>query len=266
MLWSKAIGAGGALKKGWDISTAVFLHKFNVAPPEFSPNAVFFHPEGTKMYVVGDSTDAAREYNLSTAWDVSTAVFVQQIGVGFNPYGIFFKTDGLKMYIITTSNDTIREYDISTPWDVSTAVLFQTRALGQESAHRAIFFRDDGLKLYTVGLNNDRVYEYNLGTAWNISTLVFSQSLLISGQDGLPVGLFFKPDGLKMYVTGLNGNRVYEYDLSTAWDVQTASYVQFFNPSAQETSPRGVFFKPDGLKMFIIGQSSDAVNEYNLTA
>ena len=65
----------------------------------------------------------------------------------------------------------------------------------------------------------------------------------------------FKPDGTKMYVTGSTGDDVNEYDLSTPWDVSTASYNQNFSVAAQETTPTAVRFKPDGTKMYVTGSA-----------
>ena len=101
---------------------------------------------------------------------------------------------------------------------------------------------------------------------WNISTATFVQSFSVAAQETNPTSVFFKPDGLKMYVLGFAGDDVNEYNLSTAWDVSTASFLQLFSLSAQETSPNGIFFKPDGLRMYIVGLTGDDVNEYNLTA
>ena len=69
-----------------------------------------------------------------------------------------------------------------------------------------------------------------------------------------------------MYIVGTGGIDVNEYNLSTAWNVSTASFLQTFSVSAQETAPNGIFFKPDGLKMYIVGLNGDDINEYNLTA
>jgi hypothetical protein len=76
--------------------------------------------------------------------------------------------------------------------------------------------------------------------------------------------LFFKPDGLKMYIVGSTGDDVNEYDLSTAWDISTASYLQNFSVEAQAALPTDLFFKPDGLKMYILDNGGDAVYEYDL--
>ena len=49
---------------------------------------------------------------------------------------------------------------------------------------------------------------------------------LSSSAHGSEDGIFFKPDGTRMYVidTAGGGNNVWQYDLSTAWDISTASY------------------------------------------
>ena len=100
--------------------------------------------------------------------------------------------------------------------------------------------------------------------AWDISTASYLQNFSVASQETTPSDIFFKPDGTKMYVIGYIGDDVNEYDLSTAWDVTSASYLQNFSVSAQETSPSGIFFKPDGLKMYVVGQIGDDVNEYDL--
>jgi hypothetical protein len=77
----------------------------------------------------------------------------------------------------------------------------------------------------------------------------------VLGQETFVQDLFFKSDGAKMYVVGSIGDDVNEYDLSTAWDISTASYLQNFSVSAQEISPTSLFFKPDGLKMYVVGSA-----------
>jgi len=271
MLWSKAIGAGGAggVVEGWNVSTSVFVQSFRVTY-ENTPTGVFFKPDGTKMYIIGTSSVRVVEYNLSTAWDVSTASFVQRFFVGSqesSPRGLSFNSDGTKMYIIGPNSRAAHEYNLSTAWDVSTAVFLQSFSVAaQDTAPRGMFFKPDGLKMYVVGAIGDDVNEYNLSTAWDVSTASFVQRFYVGPQESIPYGVFFKPDGLKMYVVGENGDEVNEYNLSTAWNVSTASFVQNFSVAAQEIQPYGLFFKPDGTKMYIIGPVGDDVNEYDLTA
>ena len=262
------------LSSAWDISTASYLQNFSIITQDTFPNGVFFKPDGLKMYVIGSGSAKVYEYDLSSAWNVSTAAWVVPANSYFSvvaqeaaPNGLFFKPDGLKMYVIGQGGDDVNEYDLSTAWNVSTASYVQSFSVAaEETFPQGVFFKPDGLKMYVIGNVGDDVNEYDLSLAWDISTASFLQSSSVAAQDTNPAGLFFRADGLKMYVIGFTGDAVYEYDLSTAWDVSTTSYVQNFSVAAQETNPTGVFFNPNGFKMYVIGSSGDDVNEYDLNS
>ena len=59
-------------------------------------------------------------------------------------------------------------------------------------------------------------------------------------------------------------NEINEYNLTTAFDVSTASYVQNLSVSSQDIGPSGIAFNNDGTNMFVIGYGSDNVYEYSL--
>jgi len=150
-------------------------------------------------------------------------------------------------------------------WDVSTASFTQGFSISaQEASIQSVHFKPDGTKMYIMGVSGDDVNEYNLSTAWDISTATFLQLFSVSSQDLTPIGLFFKPDGTKMYITGNGFQSAIEYDLSTAWDVTSASFLQDFDVSAQDIYPVGLFFKPDGSRMYIAGQNGSQVLEYEI--
>lgn len=243
---------------------------FSVVAQETFPYGLFFKPDGTKMYVVGQTGDDINEYNLSTAWNISTASFVQVFSVASQdtaPVDVFFKPDGTKMYVVGFTGQDINEYNLSTAWNISTASYLQNFSVSaQETQPFAVFFKPDGLKMYVVGIAGDDVNEYNLSTAWNISTASYVQNFSVASQDTSPVGIFFKPDGLKMYIVGGDGNDVNEYSLSTAWNVSTASYVKNFNFSAQGVGTASVQFKSDGTKMYVLDLTNDAIYQYSTIA
>ncbi len=114
------------------------------------------------------------------------------------------------------------------------------------------------------GTYADSVIQYNLTTAWDLSTASFSTSFSIASQELAPEGLAFSADGTKMYMIGGSTHNVNEYDLSTAWDVTTASYVQAFYVEFYQITPSGLFFKPDGTQMFTSGTAYDLVFTYSL--
>jgi len=225
--------------------------------------------DGTKMYVSNFTTWF--QYSLSTAWDISTASYDSK---SFNPTeagtvrGMRFKPDGTKIYVMTSSEDAIFQYSLSTAWDISTAS-YDSKSLdvsGQEGTPLGLEFKIDGTSLYVSG--NDfggDVYQYDLSTAWDVSTGSYaSKTLDTSAQDGVPQGLFFNPDGTELFMVGNGTDTIYKYDLSTAWDLSTASYASVsFSVASQDTAPAEVIFKSDGTKMYIAGTQSDEVYQYS---
>ena len=105
-----------------------------------------------------------------------------------------------------------------------------------------------------------------LGTrSWDISTATYDNiSFSVSGQDTNPYGITFKPDGTKMYMVGYTNDRVYQYTLSTPWDISSATYdTVSFLVSGQDTNPIGITFKPDGTKMYMVGYTNVRVYQYS---
>lgn len=240
---------------------------------DFDDLNMAFSSDGTRMYISFFNGSAQifvppEQYNLSTAWDISTAVpKVKRFFVGSDegtPFGLYVKPDGTKMYVVGTTGDDINEYDLSTAYDVSTATFNQNFSVSaQETNPRGVEFKTDGTKMYVVGTSGDDVNEYNLSTAWDVSTASYSQNFSVSGQETNPYSVRFKPDGTKMYVTGTTGDDINEYSLSTAWDVSTASYVQNF--ATGDSVNTGVAFSSDGAKMYTCGQTLDYIKEWNLS-
>jgi hypothetical protein len=183
------------------------------------------------------------------------------------PSDLFFSPDGRKMFVMGTNGDEVNEYTLSTPWLVSSATYVTVFSVAaQENDPRGFFFRADGLKLYIAGNQNDTVYQYALTTPWSIATASYeSISFSVGTQETIPTGLTFKPDGLSMYVVGNATDTVFQYTLSTAWNVSTASLLQSFSVTAQETVPQELSFTADGSRMFVLGSSGDDVTIYNLT-
>lgn len=251
----------------WDISVA---SNSAVVSGSFGANSqgLVFKPDGTKMYITGSGADNVKEYSLTTAWDPSTSTLDYSFSISAQEAtasGLAFKPDGTKFYLVGYTGDAVYEYDMTTAWDVSSASYSQSFSVAtQENQPRGIFFKPDGTKLYVTGGQGDDVNEYDLSTAWDISTASYSQRFSVGSQEALPQDVHFKSDGTKMYIMGSGGDDVNEYDLSTAWDVSTASYSQNFSVAAQDTLPSSLFWRPDGTQFFMIGYNSDNINVYTL--
>jgi hypothetical protein len=155
------------------------------------------------------------------------------------------------------NNDTI------TGWNYSGKSFSIT---AQETSPTGLFIGSSGTKVYVNGTTGDDVNEYTLSTAWDITTASFVGVFSTAAQDTAPTDLFFAPDGLTMYVVGDTNNIVFQYTLSTAWSIATASYAsKSFSVSTQESTPSGLWFKPDGTQMYVVGSTTDAVYQYTLS-
>lgn len=257
----------GALLNTWDISTASRLNTLDVSAQDTDMEGIFLKPDGTKIYSVGYSGDTVEEYSMSTPYDLSTASYVQSFSVNSQetvPSDVFFKSDGTKMYVCGYTGQDINEYSLSTAWNISTASFTDTFSVSSQTTQPdGIAFKPDGTKLYVIGGNNQTVFQYSVATAWDVSTSVYdNKSFSTSSQDVLSRGVRFKTDGTKMYVVGTANDSVYEYNLSTAWDVSTASYVQSFSTGV--TNPAGVDFSSDGANMYITDAAGDDLIQYSI--
>jgi len=226
-----------------------------------------------EMYgVVYNAADGDLELSSTTinTFDVSTAVYSQSFSVAAQdtgPVGLAFNTDGTKMFVVGGVGDDVYEYVLTTGFDVSTAsynsVSFDVSA--QDTQPQEIAFNTDGTKMFIVGFTGQDVNEYALTTGFDVSTASFTDAFSVAGQDTVPMGLAFNTNGTKMFISGSTNDAVYEYNLSTGFDISTASFVDSFSVSAQMTNPRGLAFSSDGTKMFVVDLTSDDVNEYALT-
>jgi len=67
-----------------------------------------------------------------------------------------------------------------------------------------------------------------------------------------------------MFVVGTKGNDINQYTLSIGFNISTASFDGGLNLNTEAANPSGVAFSNSGLKMYIVGDTSDEVNEYHL--
>jgi len=219
-----------------------------------------FNNDGTKMFISYSQPNNGygnphyiQEYNLSTPYDISTKVFTgdperceltgTHTGNQYQIYDLDFSSDGMKFFIVLrspgatdTGGDRVYGFDLTSPYDVSTCAL----ATKEEA-------------LDTTALTNGS----NAGdfdhTKTNAKHRV--QSLEIND------------DGTKLFLTFMDANdsdvgaRLYEYNLSTPYDVSTLSIVTTAGielpPTINgTTNPAGMRFSANGKRIFIISHNN----------
>lgn len=228
------------LSTGFDVSTASFVDSFSVSSQATQPRGIAFNADGTKMFVVSDTTGArfVYQYNLSTGFDVSSSSYsnysLNVSSQDTSPQDIAFNTDGTKMFIAGNSSNRVLEYTLSTGFDLNSTVTFIDgfELSSQESEIHGVTFNNDGTKMFIVGTNGDEVNQFPLSTAFDVSTA--SQSVTtfsLASQDTQPTSIRFNSDGSKMFVLGLSGQDVNEYNIGTT------SYTNQMNKTQLDAIP-----------------------------
>ena len=266
------VGSSSAGSVGYSLSSASYDSKSFSVASELSgpfPQDGFIGSSDTKFYVVEASSTSVYQYTMSTANDITTASydsksfdFSTQEG---SPRTIHIKDDGTKLYTVGTTNDTVYQYTLSTAWDVSTAsydsVSFSVSS--QSTTPVGMFIGNSGSNLYIYD-GTEVIYQYTLSTAWDVSSASYdSKSFSVSAQDTNGKGLWFKSDGTIMYTSGYTTGEFFEYSLTTAWDVSTASYVRTFDASAQGAVHSRPIFNSDGTKMYSVSNTNDVIYQYS---
>lgn len=216
---------------------------------------------GSIMYVAGGN--AIFRYDLSTEWDITTASFTNSQVIGQNA-DLFFRPDGTRMFTINDTSNTVDRYDLSVAWDITTASFVDQRIIVGGTFFGGIFLSPDGTDVFTSQfIGTVLIRGFSLSTPWDITPATSTGNFDPTAQLSFPTGLFFRPDGIRMFVDGASS--IFRYDLSVAWDITTATFVNSFNYTGQETNGRGVHFRPDGKQMYISGNTTNQILAFDLS-
>jgi hypothetical protein len=228
---------------------------------------------GVLLYLIGDSNDNIYQYSLSTAFDITSTSFNNDsLNVGNEDNSIqdaVWSPGGSLLHLLGTENTNIYQYDVSEPFDVTTAS-FNNDSLNvgnEDISPTSLSWNGDGSKLYIIGSDSVNIYEYDVSSAFDITTSSYNNNFLdISDEDGFPRGMAWNDNGLKLYMNGGSNEDIYEYDLSAAFDVTTASYNNnSFSYGTQVTTGIDFAWNNDGSKLHVIDQTNTTIYEYDVS-
>jgi DNA-binding beta-propeller fold protein YncE len=203
-----------------------FVDSFDISSQETGNRELAFSSDGTKFFVTGYQGVDVGEYSMSTAWDVSTASYTDAFSVSSQeayPHGLAFNTDGTKMFVSGYGGDNVNEYTLSTGWDVSTASFVDSFDVSsQDIQPRGLAFSTDGTKMFISGNVGNTIEEYTLSTGFDVSTSSHTDTMDVSGYDTDTRGVTFNDDGTRMFYHGQQNDEIYDFSLSTAFDISIA--------------------------------------------
>ena len=255
----------------WSLDQVSYIGSYGVSSQEGAPNGIWFNTDGTFMYVIGTTSKKIHKYVLSTPWMISSAVYSNSsyyvaAKEGW-PRAVSFKPDGLSMYVIGAASDKAHQYALATAWDIGApSYVGYFPVATYDGAPRTVSFDITGYKMYVVGSGYFRVLQFDLSTAWLVDSASYSKILQLPDRR---TGLFFKPDGLTLFLTNeadSSNSRIYQLNLSTAWEIDTATQVNTYNLTSENTLAASMFISPDGAHMFSVGREMGKIFQYKMGA
>ena len=138
-----------------------------------------FGNDGTKLYIVGYGADNIEQFNLSTAYSVSTMIGSEgrydlaHCGIT-GVYAIRWKPDGTKFYIVDVDGDDIIEFSVSNAWDITSGTITEgtNYYVGGEETWPTDVALTDGTKMFVLGNSGNGIDEYSLSTGYDLSSTV----------------------------------------------------------------------------------------------
>jgi DNA-binding beta-propeller fold protein YncE len=258
-----------ALSTAWDVTTASWTAFTSTSGQDTIPTSFFFKPDGTRLWVLGDTNDRIYEYDLSTAWDTTTITYnsvsaLLSGGVANSqllPEAMTWSSDGLSIIVYSANLRYLNKFTVSSAWSLS-GFSFSTQSnsiatfITQTGQTCGITYNSDGTRLTVVDSSNDAVTEF-ITSAYGVSVTRIGSFVV---GDGIPEGVCFGDNGTKLYYVGSSGDTVYQYDLKQPYVSVMKSAVTQKSISSQTITPSGITFSSDGTKMWI----TDTTNEYIL--
>ena len=189
-----------------------------------------------------------------------------------NTRDVDFRSNGGQFYAVGRSSGNIAEYNVSDSWNIGSSsyrreldILPEMGSAAQPEAvpHGVFMKKDDGRKMWVI--NRTEIWEYTLSSPWDITSATQSGYKDLSDDVLRAHAVFFRPNGRVMYIDDRFVGAVFQYNLSTAWDISTATLDYSLDISAQQQQVRGTEFSPDGDRMFLLDTVRREILEYSLS-
>lgn len=222
---------------------------------------------------LGTSTQVVNGFDL-TAYNASQSSLTidSQLSSGQYARGLTFNDTGTRMFVCNSQDD-IFAYEMDTPYDYVNATYSSSLSglgLSGITENTCIRFSDAASgKAYILDYSSDTIKQYSLSTMYDMSTTSqdTSDTLDLSSEDTGVFAFFFNSAGTKLYAIGRVGtDSIYQYDLTTAWDLSTASYAsKSLDISAKAPNSNGGAMSSDGKKIIIVDSVEDKLIVYTLS-
>jgi len=151
-------------------------------------------------------------------------------------------------------------------WHVASAVYNGVffSVLSADTSVQDVKFKPDGTKMYVTANTGDDILDYDLTIPWDITSATLFFELNIGTETITPQAIVWRSDGTQFWLASSGDSTIYQYDVSTPWELSSAAYNDVFKVLGEDTSIQGIAMSPDGKKMYTAGNTNDTIFEYDL--
>jgi hypothetical protein len=226
------MGAAGVSSDGGDFTSATYDSSYTI-PSATNLRGIVISDDETKILVIdiSASTNYLTRIELTTAGDLSTASVADTSSIGTGTKSNLFLQSPSIVWAMDASNDSIKKYTLNADFGDSISSTGSTSVpAGANTTSgdnpNSVTFNNDGSKMFIGDWNADGVQEFALSTSYDPSTATYTDNGDVSAQTVNPYAHFWGASGTKLYVhEGSAGtSKLFQYTLSTAYDVSTKSY------------------------------------------
>ncbi len=206
-----------------------------------------------------------------TGWDLSKTLYIDSF-TSIEPYldDAIFKQDGLKMYLLEQDSNggtyysEFLIYSLSNAFDLSSIVHDTTLIIGTGAeALSNMFLSNDGTKLYfgyywdrSIGEKLTKIVQYDLTIPFDLTTYTNQIIFDLSTIGGIPIADYYminlNQDGTKIYISDNTNMYIYQYSMSTSFDLTTISYDNISFLADASGSLNNMQINPSGDTVFIL--------------
>lgn len=207
------------LGSGWDISTKTYQNSYTIPGTEYSLSTIDFFPNSS-IYAVMDNVSQNVNHYAISALLVNHEISVNMYTVGGLFLGGSANTSITTLTADRNDRTSFRQTHLTTPFNIRDSYL----ALGTRTGFN--FTLPDitgmtgrsGTSNIFVSFGDSTIRQYDNVPS---GTPIYS---LDTSSLSVPTTLTAKTDGTRLYFAGTDSN-LYELELSSAWDLTSASYV-----------------------------------------
>ncbi len=202
--------------------------------------------------------------------NINTPIFNQEYIIqndiaGYYATGFSINNDGTFILLVDYTTRILHGYTLSSPYDVSTMV-YQgagTNLNGVDTQVQGCCMSRDGSVAYACGYNNGyaAIYKLPMSSNFDVTTMSYQGDYIDLSVSGAYIrDIQLSCCGRYFYYINDSSAKLYQFELSTEWDIMTATYLA----SASFPSVQAFCMSARGDKLFVSNTGTEVIYQYPL--